>query len=416
MPAGSGAIRAGRAFIELFTEDSAVGRGLRAVSGQVVAWGSSVNKLGSTLGSAIGSTFSVISKGAKLAGFAVAGIGGALVAAAKLFSEADRSMLSESQAAAADRLKAAFGNLTSGAASLNAALMTSLAPGIEAIVDIVRIGFNAFQDWIGSHQELIGSVTSFLGAIRDALSAGEIELAAQVLWAGVQTAWAAGVAEVMAATVEWKTSLQQTVSEAWLGLGKAADDFWNGLADAGTAAADFISDAFQACVNGIAKAFAYVGEKIGLLEEGTAEILQQDQQKGAADRQASRAKRDQAIAKQRARDEELFGETVLEANRAIAEANTRAVEEAKADFERKRQELMGLQQQAKDVARPIAGARKAIDEKGTVGSAFAGNRAVDQLVADVAGKSIAQHTKDTAKNTAVIAEKVTNLQPGLAVI
>lgn len=412
MSAGSGAIRAGRAFIELFTEDSAVGRGLRSVTGQVSSWGGSVNKLGGSLGSAIGSTFGVIAKGAQLAGFAVAGIGAGLLGAAKIFADADRATMSKDQAAAADKMKDSFDNLMAGATALNNTLMTALQPGIEAIVDIVRIGFNAFQDWISSHQELLAGVTSFLGGIRDALSAGEIQLAAEILWAGIKTAWAAGVAWVMETTNGWKTSLQQTMSELWLGLGKYADDFWNGIADAGTAAADFISDAFQACVNGIAKAFAYVGEKIGLLEEGTAEILQKDQEKSAADRQAARMKRDQDTAKQRVRDEELFGETVLEANKAIADANRQAIEAAKADFEKKRQELDALKSDAKDVAKPIANAKKAVDEKGSVASSFAGGRAVDQLVADVSGKSIAQNTKDTATHTKETADAVKALAAG----
>ena len=46
MAANAGAIRAGRAFVELFTDDSKLVRGLRAASGKLKAWGSTVTGMG----------------------------------------------------------------------------------------------------------------------------------------------------------------------------------------------------------------------------------------------------------------------------------------------------------------------------------------------------------------------------------
>lgn len=419
MAAGSGGIRAGRAFIELFTEDSAVGRGLRAASAKMAAWGASVNKLGSSIGDAVGTTFTAMAKGAKLAGFAIAGIGAGLIGAAKLFADADRSTMSGAQAAAADRIKDSFSALMDGAKALNNTLMTALQPGIEAVIDIVRVGMSAFRSWVDSHGELLSAVTDFLGGVRDALSAGEIGLAAEIAWAGVKTAWAAGVAWVMEATNGWKTSFQQTLSEAFLGVGKIAGDVWNGIADASQTAADFMVDIFQSAVGAVARAFAFVGEKIGLLEEGTAEQLSKDQGQTAADRKAARQKRDDATLRQRAKQEEEFGQTVLDANKAIADANRAALDDARADVEAKRQELVALQNKAKEVAKPIeTGIKQGVGEKGSVAGAFGGGRMLGQLAGDVSGKSIAESTRETAKQTKRTADATAAIaarEPGLAV-
>ncbi len=416
MAAGSGGIRAGRAFIELFTEDSAVGRGLRAASAKMAAWGASVNKLGASIGDGVQSAFNGIAKGAKLAGFAVAGIGAGLLGAAKLFADADRSAMTGEQATAADRMRDSFSALMDGAKALNNVFMTALQPGIEAIVDIVRLGMNAFRKWVDENGALLTAVTDFLGGVRDALSAGDIGLAAEIAWAGVKTAWAAGVAWVMEATNDWKTSLQQTMSEAFLGLGRIAGNVWNGIADAAQTAADFMVDIFQSAVGAVARAFAFVGEKIGLLEEGTAEQLGKDQEKNASDRKAARQKRDDATLRQRAKEEEAFGQTVLDANKAIADSNRAAIDDAKAEWENKRQELVALQNKAKEVAKPIeTGIKKGIEEKGTVAGTFGGGRGLGQLAGDVSGKSIAENTRETAKQTKRTADAVAGLAGGLAV-
>lgn len=413
MAAGSGAIRAGRAFIEIFTEDSAVGRGLRAISGQVSSWGGSVNKLGASLGSAIGSTFSVMAQGAKIAGFAIAGVGAGLLGAAKLFAESDRTAMSGEQAAAADRMRESFAALMSGATALNNTFMTALQPGIEAVVDIVRLGMNAFKEWVNANGELLTAVTDFLGGVRDALSAGDIALAAEIAWAGVKVAWAAGVAWVMETTNGWKTSLQQTMSEAFIGLEMIATNVWNGIADAAQAAADFMVDIFQSAVGAVGRAFAFVGEKIGLLEEGTAAQLGKDQEQNAAERQAAREKRDKATAKSRIQAEDDFGQTVIDANKSIAEANRAAIDAAKADFEAKRQELVGLQDKAKQNAQAIPpGLQKVEQDLRSTAGAFGGSRSLGQIAGDLSGKSIAENTRETAKNTKASAEALKTIAAG----
>ena len=48
MPSASG-IRAGRAFVELFADDSKLVRGLKAASTKLKAWGASIGSLGKTL-------------------------------------------------------------------------------------------------------------------------------------------------------------------------------------------------------------------------------------------------------------------------------------------------------------------------------------------------------------------------------
>ncbi len=46
MPANSRGIRAGRAFVELFADDSKLVRGLRAAEGKLKAFGASIHNLG----------------------------------------------------------------------------------------------------------------------------------------------------------------------------------------------------------------------------------------------------------------------------------------------------------------------------------------------------------------------------------
>ncbi|MCG3178301.1 MAG: hypothetical protein BIFFINMI_00627 [Phycisphaerae bacterium] len=79
MAASSGAIRAGRAFVELLTDDSKLVRGLRSASAKLKGWGASISGFGK-----------------KLAGIGMAGVG-AGVAAAKVYADMGSRLVDLSQ-------------------------------------------------------------------------------------------------------------------------------------------------------------------------------------------------------------------------------------------------------------------------------------------------------------------------------
>ncbi|TXH48566.1 MAG: hypothetical protein E6Q97_24475 [Desulfurellales bacterium] len=354
MAANAGAIRAGKAVVEIGTENGPLSRGLRAAAGKIKGFTAGVTSLGPVLGNVLSTGLSILSTGAKTAGVAIGGITAGLAAATAAFLATDKRLLSPEEAAAAKALQLSLTGLQQSAQHVVAALMTQLQPAISTVIDIVRLGMRAFQNWIGTQKELIASVTEFLGGIRDALAAGDIALAANILWAGIKVAFQAGITAIMQPWTEWKTSFQQTASEAFLGVLKIANDVWQAMRAAARATGDFLTDSFGSAVDWTAQKLIDLQEATGILTQQEGDdmrrTLTEDQERAARDKQRDRNARDQAIEEERRKREEEFGQSVLDANEAIAQANNAQLEQSRRDLQTAKDELAGLIGQARDKA------------------------------------------------------------------
>lgn len=398
--ASSQGIRAGKAFVEIGADLKALKDGLSKATVNVGSFAAGVGK--------------TVAKAAKVASFALAGIGAGLAGATAAFLATDKRLLTPEESAAADRLRESLSALTQSGQQAASALMAQLQPAVSVVIDIVRHGLAAFREWIATQADLVAGITSFLGGIRDALSAGDIAGAARILWQGIKVAWQAGIVNVMDATLEWKTSIQQTMSEAFLGLVQVATDAWNGIKDAARVAADFIVDVYQKAVASVTRALASLGEKVGLLDKGTAAAASSDNDSRARARQEERAKRDAAIAKERRAQEEAFGETVAEANRMIAESNRQSLKAAQSDLSRAKADLDALvgdaAQKAADVGRKLPDAAKLGDVKTSVVGTFSGAAAAGLDVSMAPLKKVEEHTKKTAEATNKMADALADIR------
>ncbi len=312
MAANAGAIRAGKAVVEIGTENGPLSRGLRAAAGKIKGFTAGVTSLGPVLGNVLSTGLSILSTGAKTAGVAIGGITAGLAAATAAFLATDKRLLSPEEAAAAKALQLSLTGLQQSAQHVVAALMTQLQPAISTVIDIVRLGMRAFQNWIGTQKELIASVTEFLGGIRDALAAGDI------------------------------------------GVLKIANDVWQAMRAAARATGDFLTDSFGSAVDWTAQKLIDLQEATGILTQQEADdirrTLTEDQERAARDKQRDRNARDQAIEEERRKREEEFGQSVLDANEAIAQANNAQLEQSRRDLQTAKDELAGLIGQARDKA------------------------------------------------------------------
>ena len=398
--ASSKGILSGRAFVE-------IGANLKGLYNDLARASSKVREFTASAGKTLAS-------GAKLASFALAGIGAGLAGATAAFLATDKRLLTPEESDAADRLRDSVTGLAQSAQQAAAGLMSTLQPAISVVIDIVRNGLAAFREWITTQADLVAGITSFLGGIRDALAAGDIAAAANILWQGLKVAWNAGIVAVMDATLEWKTSIQQTMSEAFLGLVKMATDAWNGIRDAATVAADVIVNVYENAVSKITKAIAEFGEDVGIFDEGTAAMAGEDNDRRAKARTEGRARRDAAIAQERRKAEEEFGETVAEANRMIAESNRNALKAAQDDLSKAKSDLDSLvsdaAEKAADVGRKLPDVVKLGDVKTSVLGTFSGAAAsaMDASVAPM--KKVEEHTKKTADATKQMADTLADIR------
>lgn len=394
-------IRAGGAFVEIGANLKALHKGLSQATVNVGSFAAGVGK--------------TIAKSAKYASFALAGIGAGLAGATAAFLATDKRLLSPEESAAADALRESLAGLTQSGQTAAAALITTLQPAVSVVIDIVRHGLAAFREWIATQGDLIAGITSFVKGVRDSLASGDIAGAARIVWQGIKVAWQTGIVEVMAATLEWKTSLQQTMSEAWLGIVNIAGNVWNSLKDGWRSAADFVVDVYSAALRKVAKAVAALAGKLGFdkIAAGAAGFAATEDS-AARTRQDERARRDADIAKQRRRDEEAFGETVAEANRMIAESNRAALKGAQDDLARAKAELDTLvgnaAKKAEDVGRKLPDVVKLGDVKTSVIGTFAGAAAagMDQSIAPM--KKVEEHTKKTADATQKMADTLADIR------
>lgn len=398
--ASSQGIRAGKAFVEIGADLKALREGLSKATINVGSFAAGVGK--------------TVAKAAKVASFALAGIGAGLAGATAAFLATDKRLLTPEESDAADRLRESVTGLAQSAQQAAAGLMSTLQPAISVVIDIVRNGLAAFREWITTQADLVAGITSFLGGIRDALSAGDIAAAANILWQGIKVAWRAGIMAVMDATLEWKTSIQQTMSEAFMGLVKMATDAWSGIRDAATLAADVIVNVYEKAVAKVTKALAVLGEKVGIFDEGTAAMAGEDNDRRAKARTEERARRDAAIAKDLRKAEEEFGETVAEANRMIADSNRNALKAAQDDLSRAKSDLDSLvgdaAAKAADVGRKLPDVVKFGDVKTSVLGTFSGAAAsaMDASVAPM--KKVEEHTKKTADATKQMADTLADIR------
>ena len=433
MAVGSGAIRAGQAFIEiLLKDDAAVGRGLRKVMASLWAFGKSVNSISGSVFGALGSigsaSLSAITSGAKIAGLAVAALGAGTIALAKSFADGDRGLMSPEQAAAADRMKQMFSDLSDTALAFANTLMTYLQPGIEAFVDIVRVALNAGRQWLDDNKNLIKGVTDTMKGIRDAVSAGGLSDAFQLAWSDAKLHTAQGIKKMLDTVrdsgmiqgiVNGFYKIMDVVSELWTKARKGAVDFGAfvemAIIEAGNRVQKMLIDK-KFWVSADEKQ----RQKEGLdLAAGFYKVFAVDPE---AEKLKAKADAEGETDKSRL-DAERKG--MIEVAKGAANAFSQNLEQSIATLQAERDALLeksrelmteiptGLEDFKKTVEAAVA------TGPGTVAGTFAGSRSLSQLASDLPSKALdvaketAKYTKKAAESLAIIAGDGFN--PGLAV-
>lgn len=406
MGASAGAIKQGRAFIEIFAEDSKLRKGLKAGLGHVKAFGSAVNRAGASLGGSITSGLRTVSKMAKIASWGAAAAAGGLILAAKKFADADRSLLSPEQAAAADAMRDSFKALSQTFFDANAAIMTKLQPAISAVIDIVRIGVKAVADWIGRNKELIDGITNWIGGMRDALSAGDLKLAGEILWAGLKVAWKAGIVEIEELWNKWGTSFQQAAIEAFYGVLQTANDVWAQMRIGIAGITSYLTEKFKDATIGAADMLTDVKVRLGLMskEEAAGRKTMTSIAKGLASdaigAQGASAKK--GIEADRDKRSSDLAEQQRIASDEMARANQAKLDAAQAALDAQKQELQDLLTRARENAQNIPGKQPGSQQfanRVAVTASAVAARGLAGSGGNTPAEKTAKATEQTAKNT-----------------
>lgn len=211
MPSNAGGIRAGRAFVELYTRDNALTAGLKAAERRLKAFGGAIAGGLSAALTAVGKI--VAANPALVLGFAgaaaaVAGVGVGLVSLGAVIS---------ATGAIVTTFGAALGAVGTGLAFLLSpiGLITAgLVAGAAAWLKYSDSGGKALA-WLG--QQLAGLKATALQAfagIADALKTGDISLAGQIFWAGLKVEWLKGVAYLKGVWADWGTAFVDVMEGA----------------------------------------------------------------------------------------------------------------------------------------------------------------------------------------------------------
>ncbi len=156
------------------------------------------------------------------------------------------------------------------------------------------VAADGFGKWMQSSEALKGAlstVTDVITGICDALSAGDFKTAGEIAFGGLKVAFLEGVAALKGIWADWKTSIQQTAAEAFLG----------------------VMDAFDEMLTEMKVALKKYGWMGGLTGYAASRMLDSPEKLRA----------------DRAQRRELFGQTVIDANESIAGANRADVQRSR---------------------------------------------------------------------------------------
>mgnify|MGYP007100055833 CR=1 FL=1 len=205
--------------------------------------------------------------------------------------------------------------------------VTALAVGFFTLTDSGKQTLAGLGESFGV---LLSDATSAFEGIKAAMAAGDFQAAAEILWAGLELAWTSGTS---------------TLQGIWADVIEVMSVAWNsGVAYIG-GVWDSLMLKIQQGQDTLAQAVAYVGESLGIFDEGTQQTLTEDQKarNEATNRQmAERAK---------AREKELEA-----SNLAAFEANNKKKAELEEKLAKKREALNVQVDKAKELASVAANA------------------------------------------------------------
>jgi len=235
----STAIRAGRAFVELFADDKRLVRGLRAAERKIKAFGAGIRNLGLKMAGLVAAA--VVAGGVALAalGTIISGLGSAL----------------GGLIAVVTGVGAVF--------KILAGVVAFLLSPIGAVIT-ASAGGKALA-WLGERFNVLkeDALTAYQG-IADALAAGDISLAVKVLWLTLKMEWTRGINFLEKAWLNFRNFFIRIGYDAWHGLLAVVETVWHGLEVGWIETTAFFSKAWQGFVGFFARTWQRI--KAGRLE------------------------------------------------------------------------------------------------------------------------------------------------------
>ncbi|MGD9856509.1 MAG: hypothetical protein AB7U20_16300, partial [Planctomycetaceae bacterium] len=308
--ASSQGIRAGRAFVELFADDTKLVRGLKAAEKRLKAFGAGVQSIGTKLfglGTAavaplLATTNVFASMGDQLA---------------KMSARTGISVESLSELGyAAEQSGADLATLEGGVRKMQKFLVDAAEGSATAEQTLSRLGLSLADTF----QSLKDDALAAWQGIGDALAAGDLALAAKILWLALRLEWLQGVAFLQEHWIAVKVFFLSIASETFYGAVGLLVDAWSGLQVAWVETTAFLADAWTMFTSSLTKGWSSAQNFIskGVLRlmklfdseldvEAASTILDEDfqRQTAATDRQAQQTigERDRRRQEQRAQIE-----------------------------------------------------------------------------------------------------------------
>lgn len=144
-----------------------------------------------------------------------------------------------------------IGLVSAGVVALGAVAIKAFG-GIAPIIDYLK----------GKFGELSGRFGEAIDVIRSALTSGDLATAGEVLWATLQVVWAKGVLLLNQQWASWKNYFTGLAIDATSTVAGIFVKATTGFYDIWIRSFDFIKDAFDLVVTGIANGFLLLGEVV----------------------------------------------------------------------------------------------------------------------------------------------------------
>jgi len=431
----SGAIRAGRAYVELYGEDTGLDKTLTGSSSQVSAWGARINAAGAAVQKQFGTalnaittraSFGTLTSGARSLTGALGRVGRASATAfqdesvGKFASQLNKragSIVSDADIGKAKGLmgvlQGVFATLQAGGAQIMAvagplvplmlslftpivAIPVALAAGVGAWLYFSGEGSRAIEFLKGTFGELLTDFYSAWGGITTAIGSGDLVLAGEIAWAGLKLTFLDAVKAMGGNWTAFRSNLL-------VGLNYMRKTF--------TTSFQFIGDAWSTVLTGMqtgwrsAQNFLAKGitRLLGLIEgRDVSEELKTLDEMATADNNKATAKRDEAITQREAATQKRLAE-----QEAQLQASLAALPESdEAHIAQLREQLAALNTKAATQAAEVgksqfeANLPKAASDPEKIRNRIAGTfnaAAVQGLGGGSAVDKIAQNTAETAK-------------------
>jgi len=247
----STAIRAGRAFVELFADDKRLVRGLRAAERKIKAFGAGIRNLGLKMAGLVAAA--VVAGGVALAalGTIISGLGSALGGLIAVVTGV--GAVFKILAGVVAFLLSPIGAVITALPALGAYLVYATSAGGKALA------------WLGERFNVLkeDALTAYQG-IADALAAGDISLAVKVLWLTLKMEWTRGINFLEKAWLNFRNFFIRIGYDAWHGLLAVVETVWHGLEVGWIETTAFFSKAWQGFVGFFARTWQRI--KAGRLE------------------------------------------------------------------------------------------------------------------------------------------------------